>query len=111
MRGVGEAEDEFVDDAVDADGAGDEAEGCVGRVAKDEVVRVEMCEAFFADAAAGAVLVVGCVWGEGRRWEHTSWLGCGSRRARRPSWPWSSPRLSPRIRISYVLPIPCVVSI
>ena len=41
--GVGEAEDEFVDYAVDADGAGDEAEGCVGRVAEDEMVGVEGC--------------------------------------------------------------------
>ena len=40
---VSEAEDEFVDYAVDADGAGDKAEGCVGRVGEDEVVGVEGC--------------------------------------------------------------------
>lgn len=35
------AEDELVDDAVDADGAGDEGEGSIRRVREDEVVRVE----------------------------------------------------------------------
>lgn len=40
---VREAEDELVDDAVDADGAGDEGEGGVGWVGEDEVVGVEGC--------------------------------------------------------------------
>jgi hypothetical protein len=38
---VREAEDEFINDAVDADGAGDKREGCIGRVGEDEVVGVE----------------------------------------------------------------------
>lgn len=38
---VREGEDEFVDDAVDGDGAGDEGEGCRGGVGVDEVVCVE----------------------------------------------------------------------
>lgn len=41
FAGVREAEDEFVDDTVDADGAGDEGQGGVGGVGEDEVVRVE----------------------------------------------------------------------
>lgn len=39
--GVGAAEDEFVDYAIWADGAGDGLEGRVGGVAEDEVVAVE----------------------------------------------------------------------
>lgn len=49
---VREAEDEFVDYAVDADCAGNEREGSVGWVGEDEVVGVEGCEAVFAYAAA-----------------------------------------------------------
>jgi len=38
---VREAENEFVDNTVDADGAGDKGDCSVGRVAVDEVVSVE----------------------------------------------------------------------
>lgn len=46
-----EGEDEFVDYAVDADGAGNEGERGIGGVAEDEVVRVEGCETVFSDSA------------------------------------------------------------
>lgn len=40
---MGQAENELVYYTVDADGAGDEGEGCVGRVGEDEVVCIEGC--------------------------------------------------------------------
>lgn len=54
---VREAEDELVDDAVDADSARDEGERCVGRVGENEVVRVEGGEAGLAYTTATESLV------------------------------------------------------
>ena len=70
LAGVCEGEDELVDYAVDADGAGDEGERCVRGVAKDEVMCVEGCEAVFADSAAvsGESVVQLCrLWGSKRK--------------------------------------------
>ena len=48
---VCEAEDEFVDYAIDAYCSGNEFEGCVGRVVEDEVIAVEVCEGSSTDAS------------------------------------------------------------
>jgi len=65
--GVGKREDELVDYTVDAYGSGDEGEGGVGRIAEDEVVRVECCESLLAYASAGgwSVFTVACNAGVG----------------------------------------------
>jgi hypothetical protein len=55
---VCEAEDEFVNDAINADGARYKREGSIRWVGVDEVVGVKGCEAVFAYAAT--VLVSAC---------------------------------------------------
>jgi hypothetical protein len=58
---VCETEDEFVDDAVDADGAGDEGGGSVGGVGEDEMLGVELGEIGFAYAAAVEVALASAI--------------------------------------------------
>ena len=57
---MGKREDELVDHTVDAYGSGDEGEGRVGRIAEDEVVRVERCQPLLAYASAGGWSVSTC---------------------------------------------------
>jgi hypothetical protein len=51
LAGVGEAEDQLVDDLVGADRAADRLELGVGRIAADEMVLVEPLQLIVADAA------------------------------------------------------------
>ena len=74
---MGERENELVDYTVDAYGPGDEGEGRVGRIAEDEVVRVESSESLLAYASAGGWSISTCDTDIGGWWSRDTYVIVG----------------------------------